>query len=264
LPLLLFGAAAQDQLGGDLRARAERADADVAARQLLGDHAHRFLAEPHAAVILGDGQAEHAELRHLRDDVEEQVESGSEIQEAFAAAVNRMGEAGDLQREFEKVDETQRKRKSSQPVLTFAGVRNPDPANYMTTSNLAINFESRWATYAKAAGFLVPAVSLWAISNSFLFPKAKQICDDAGLVIPPPLRVVMPLMDLLHEHGFFMFSASMIILIFLEWRSQKWPRYRRPSIGVGVFVVNAVVLVLITAMFTLVLLAAPALFRAKP
>ena len=200
---------------------------------------------------------------HLRDDVQEQVQSGSEIQGAFAAAVRRIGQAGDLQQEFEKVDEAQRKRESRQPILTFAGVTNRDHAEYMTTSNLTINLESRWATYAKAAGFLVPAVSLWAISNSFLFPKAKQICDDAGLVIPPPLRVVMPMMDLLHEHGFFMVGASMIILIFLEWRSQKWPRYRRPSIGVGVFVVNAVVLVLITAMFTLVLLAAPALFRPK-
>jgi type II secretory pathway component PulF len=133
----------------------------------------------------------------------------------------------------------------------------------MTTSNLAINLESRWATYAKAAGFLGPAVSLWAISNSFLFPKAKQICDDARLAIPAPLRVVMPMMDLLHEHGLFMFGASLIILLFLEWRSRTWPRYRRPSIGVGVFVVNAVVLVLITAMFTLVLLAAPALFRPR-
>ena len=70
---LLLGAAAENQFGGDLGAGAEAADADIAARQLLGDDAHRFLAEPHAAVILGDGQAEHAELGHLRDDVERNV-----------------------------------------------------------------------------------------------------------------------------------------------------------------------------------------------
>ena len=57
---LRLGAADEDQLGGDLRAGAERADADIAARQLLRDDAHRDLAEPHAAVRLGDGQAEHA------------------------------------------------------------------------------------------------------------------------------------------------------------------------------------------------------------
>ena len=68
--LLLLGAAARDQLGGDLGAGAERADADIAARQFLGDDAHRLLAEPHAAVVLRDREAEHAEVRHLRDDVE--------------------------------------------------------------------------------------------------------------------------------------------------------------------------------------------------
>ena len=50
----------EDQFGGDFRARAERADADIAARKLLGDDAHRDLAEPQAAVFLGDRQAEDA------------------------------------------------------------------------------------------------------------------------------------------------------------------------------------------------------------
>ena len=67
----------QDQLGGDLGAGAERADADIAARQFLGDDAHRFLAEPHAAEFLRDGEAEHAEVGHLRDDVERDVAVGA-------------------------------------------------------------------------------------------------------------------------------------------------------------------------------------------
>ena len=45
LLLLRLGAAEADQLGRDLRAGAERAHADIAARQLLGHHAHRELAE---------------------------------------------------------------------------------------------------------------------------------------------------------------------------------------------------------------------------
>ena len=73
LALLVFGAAAENKLGRDLGAGAETADADIAARQFLGDDAHRFLAEPHAAVILGDGEAEHAELGHLRDDIQRDV-----------------------------------------------------------------------------------------------------------------------------------------------------------------------------------------------
>ena len=134
----------------------------------------------------------------------------------------------------------------------------------MTTSNLTINLESRWATYAKAAAFLAPAVSLAAFSSVFLFPKVQEICRDAGLAIPAVFRVVMAMMGLFREHGVLLFGAGLLMITFLEWRSRKWPRYRRPSIGVGVFVVNAVVLVLITAMFTLALMAAPALFRTQP
>ena len=52
--LLRVGAAEPDQLGRDLRAGAERADADIAAAQLLGDDAHGLLAEAQAALLLGD------------------------------------------------------------------------------------------------------------------------------------------------------------------------------------------------------------------
>jgi leader peptidase (prepilin peptidase)/N-methyltransferase len=43
---------------------------------------------------------------HLRDDVEQQVQSGSEEQQAFEASVLRIGKAGALKREFMKVGET--------------------------------------------------------------------------------------------------------------------------------------------------------------
>ncbi len=65
--LLRLGAAAEDQLGRDLGAGAEAADADIAAAELLGDDAHRQLGQAVAAMRLGDGQAEYAELGHLGD-----------------------------------------------------------------------------------------------------------------------------------------------------------------------------------------------------
>ena len=77
LRLLLVGAAAEDQLRGDLVAGADRADADIAARQLLGDDAHRLLAEAEPAELLGDGEAEHAELGHLADHFERDVGVGA-------------------------------------------------------------------------------------------------------------------------------------------------------------------------------------------
>jgi leader peptidase (prepilin peptidase)/N-methyltransferase len=43
---------------------------------------------------------------HLRDDVEQQVQSGSDAQQAFEAAVLRIGRAGALKHEFTKVGET--------------------------------------------------------------------------------------------------------------------------------------------------------------
>ncbi len=63
--LLLVGPVQADQFAGDLGAGAERAQPDVAARQLFGDHAHRGLAQARAAVRLGDRQAEHAQLGEL-------------------------------------------------------------------------------------------------------------------------------------------------------------------------------------------------------
>ena len=65
LLLLRLGAAGADQLGRDLGTRAERADADIAARQFLGDDAHGELAHAQPTPLLGDGQAEDAEIGHL-------------------------------------------------------------------------------------------------------------------------------------------------------------------------------------------------------
>ncbi len=66
---LCVGAAPEDELGRDLRARPEAAHGDVAAAQLLGDDAHLHLAEPQAAVRLGDREAEHAELADARNEL---------------------------------------------------------------------------------------------------------------------------------------------------------------------------------------------------
>src|ERR1043166_6911105 len=43
---------------------------------------------------------------HLRDDVEQQTRAGLAAQEAFARAVDRIGQAGTLRLEFAKIDES--------------------------------------------------------------------------------------------------------------------------------------------------------------
>src|SRR6516165_3121131 len=66
--LLRVGATEADQLAGDFRAGAERADPDISARQLFGDDAHRRLAEPEPAMFFGDRHPEDADASELFDD----------------------------------------------------------------------------------------------------------------------------------------------------------------------------------------------------
>ena len=65
--LLRLGAAAADQFAGDLGAGAERADADIGARQFLGNDAHRGLSHAEAAMLLGQRHAEHADRGQFVD-----------------------------------------------------------------------------------------------------------------------------------------------------------------------------------------------------
>jgi hypothetical protein len=216
---------------------------------------------------LGAGALQAPELldeleSHLRDDIEEQVRSGSQAQSAFAAAVARIGKAAALQSEFGKIGVTKKiAERVKGAVLTLAGIPNQYQTKLMNESNSMI--EPRWATYIRGGAFLLPATSLWAFSTLFLFPKVREICRDAGLAVPSFFRIMIAMMEFLQDHGVLFLGAIVLMLALAEWRSGKWPRYRRTSIGVGVFVVNSAVLVLITAMFTLAMMAAPALFHAK-
>ena len=203
---------------------------------------------------------------HLRDDVEDQMRSGLSAQEAFEAAIGRIGPAGPLQTEFEKVGtKGARERTTKRSIFSLGYAANQSQGTIcMNTPQMNSNFEPWWATYAKAAAFLVPAVSLWAFSVVFLFPKVQEICRDANLGRDSDsVHRVMGIMNLLKEHGTVISAAFILGLILLEWRSGKWPRYRRASVGVTVFLVNAVVLVLITTMFTFAMMGAPSLFRTK-
>jgi len=75
--LLLLGAAVEDEFAGDLGTGADGADADIAARELLGDDAHGFLAESHAAVVLRQRQGEHAEFGHVGDGLKRDIAVGA-------------------------------------------------------------------------------------------------------------------------------------------------------------------------------------------
>jgi hypothetical protein len=187
---------------------------------------------------------------HLRDDVEHQTRSGAAAEQAFEAAARRIGHAGVLKHEFAKVGGEAPER-VKHAILTLAGI--PTLATNMNTTNT--NIEPRWATYLKAAVFLVPALGLWTLSTVFIFPKLQQICRDAGVAIPSVYRLT----NFVTEYIVLLCGAVILALIGLEWRASKWPKYRRASVGIAVFLLNTAVMILIFVMVVLAILAAPGL-----
>ena len=85
--LLVGGPVRQNQLGGDLRAGAQRTGPDPAAGERLGDHAHGHLAEACAAPGFRRGQAEDSQVAQFLQQFE-----GDE----FVAQVPTVGERCDL------------------------------------------------------------------------------------------------------------------------------------------------------------------------
>jgi len=193
---------------------------------------------------------------HLRDDIEQQMRSEMSEAQAFQNAIRDVGQPSLLKSEFAKTGPWQElPTRLHHAMLTLAGI--PTLATHMNTPNTHI--EPRWATYLKASAFLLPAVSLWAMSVVFIAPKLKQICLHAGGV---PLPSFVSGMLELTQHATWIVVGTVLVFAGLEWRSAAWPRYRRATIGVGTFLLNSVVLIAIFLMVVSALLAAPALMRA--
>jgi hypothetical protein len=192
---------------------------------------------------------------HLRDDLEEQARSGMEIQRAFDAARGRIGQSDSLGLEFKKIRFAELFRELKDALLTLIGVPSYNLITNMNASFSSPEVEARWATYVKTATFLAPSLILWMFSCLFMMPKLKQICGNAGLALPNVLGLA-----LFATSHFVLISAALLTsLILLEWRSNKWPRYRRVTLGTGVFIINAFILLLITLMVFSALVAAPAM-----
>ncbi len=196
---------------------------------------------------------------HLRDDVEQQVRAGLSLQQAFETAIPRIGQAAVLEREFEKVGGLRSTRaRAKQALFTLAGIPNHYLATPMNTSHT--NLEPRWATYLKAATFLAPAVCIWTLAVVFVVPKLQQICVDADLQADTAVWNLthsnITMMVLFREHGVGIIGLTILALAVLEWRAQGWPRYRRAAVGIGIFLLNSVVLVSIFIMILTATIAA--------
>jgi hypothetical protein len=206
---------------------------------------------------------------HLREDVERQTKSGRSEADAFDSAVGEMGEARALKCEFKKAGGTLHER-AIQALLTLAGIPNRQLAMNMNMPNSNLNLEPRWATYLKASAFLMPAACLWLFSAIFLLPKLNEICNAAGSrafnfpQAPAIFRTsatIAQVMVFLTAHWIQVGGMVVLALVLLEWRFNGWSRYRRASLGAGIFLFNFAVLLSITLMVLSALLGANALLH---
>jgi hypothetical protein len=193
---------------------------------------------------------------HLRDDVERQMQSGHGVEPAFQAAVARLGQAGALKDEFSKIGETNEViARLKYFFQRLAGIQNPILATNMNTSS-SRNFEPTWATYLKSGAFALPAAVLWLLVAVFVFPKFNEVLSGSRVGMPEFLRVGWNLALLLTHYLFPVCGAFALAIVFLEWRSEGWKRYRKPALAIGAFLLNSAVLIAITAMVVLSLVAA--------
>ncbi len=183
---------------------------------------------------------------HLRDDIQEQLQSGADPATAFALAVQRLGQPEVLEHEFDKNIELSERAKGA--FLTLAGIPNQCISTPMHISHL----EPRWATYLRATAFLAPALFLWFITAIFIIPKLQMLCRDSGLVGQGTLwtftHANIQTTIFFAHHGLLPALAMLAGLALLEWRSARWPRYRRAAIGIGTFLLNLLVLLSIFMM----------------
>jgi len=208
-----------------------------------------------------------AELEsHLRDEIEHQLSTGTAVSAAFDSAVAQIGPPTALHGEFDKLGVFHPvQQKAKRALLTLAGIPQSHFNTVMNSSVNTTNIEPAWATYFKNSAFAGPAILLWAASAVFVLPKLEQICRDAGLGGDFSLwRVThsnFAAMQLFREYGIFFIVAVTVIFALLEWRSVRWPRYRRVTLGMLAFGLNLIVLLSVFVMIITATAAAPALLQ---
>jgi len=199
---------------------------------------------------------------HLQDDVERQVQSGIGAEQAFHAAVSRLGKSNALTHEFAKIGETSETlARIKYFLLTLAGIQNPILAINMNTSSPNRNLEPAWATYVKSITFALPAALLWLFVAVFVFPKFVEVLSGSRDWMPGVLRLGWDLALLMTHYLFPICVACAVAIGLLEWRSANWKRYRKVALASGIFLFNSAVLIAITAMVVLSLVVASDLAR---
>jgi hypothetical protein len=125
------------------------------------------------------------------------------------------------------------------------------------------NLEPGWATYLKSAALAIPAVFIWVGSCIFVIPKLKEICMVASTAFPKPVLLALTVSDLVKNNIILGSVTVLTALVLLEWRSPRWPRYRRLVFGIAAFMLNFIALALMATLLVLAVVAGSSLVNAK-
>ena len=126
----------------------------------------------------------------------------------------------------------------------------------MNTTPTFSNIEPRWKTYLKAAAFLLPAAICWQFACVFLVPRLGEYWQEAGSKVSR-IQWIMDVINFLVGNGLAILIVLLLILVLLEFGFKAWARYRKVAVSILVWLLNAIVLVELTAMVILALLVSP-------
>ena len=116
--------------------------------------------------------------------------------------------------------------------------------------------EPRWLTYTKTAIFTAPAVMAWGFACIFLVPKVNEISYMAGSNLSA-LSWLWPATFFLVHWGREILVAGILTILLLELVLPAWKRRRQLSLGIGIWFLNATVLLGLIVLLIVVLIAAP-------
>jgi hypothetical protein len=193
---------------------------------------------------------------HLRDEIEAQMESGANTEQAWSSASRQIGQPAELRNEFARAegiaDALRQMGRTLFNLAGFAGLNQTTLAIMSTTSAI---IRSRRATYLEAALFMFPSVAAVVFFNLFLLPKLQQIRMTAGLMLP----TITQILAFLSYHATPVCLSLIALLVLLEWRSTQWPRYRRMALGSVVVLFNTAALFITTSAIITLIVALPRL-----
>ena len=197
---------------------------------------------------------------HLREEIEQRVRWGASEQAAFEMTIREIGEPNVLKTEFAKIQEPVSER-LKRLFCVFADVPDYQLAMNMNTSNQ--NLKPRWVTYLKTAALIVPGIFVWAAFCTYAQPKLNEVCAASGMTVWKPITTSLMVSDFLRRN-FIPFSVLIVAtVVLLEWRSVRWPRYRRVVFGVVAYASNFLVLILIASLAVLAVAAGAHVLQGK-